>query len=113
MGFSNLNSHDTIVSVLETQYSGDTILLVFPDGTSPALLSAMMAGIPFNQAHRLEYAPGEFRVNVTRDSTLRFMDSLLQQPQANDEHTPCDTFSKQIEAMPYHGASRKPISQHA
>ena len=76
----------TVVSVLETQYSGDTILLVFPDGTSPALLSAMMAGIPFNQAHRLEYAPGEFRVDVTRDSTLRFMDSLLQQPQENDEY---------------------------
>lgn len=32
-----------LMSVLETNYSGDTILLVFPDGTSPALLSAMVS----------------------------------------------------------------------
>jgi hypothetical protein len=55
---------------METQYSGDTILLIFPDGTGPALLSAMMAGIPYNRVHELEYAPGEIRLNVTRESTL-------------------------------------------
>ena len=57
-------------TVLETQFSGDNIVLVFPDGSSPALLSAMMAGIPYNKAHVLEYAPGEIRLDVTRTSTL-------------------------------------------
>jgi broad specificity phosphatase PhoE len=59
-----------LLSILETLYSGDTILLVFPDGTGPALLSAMMAGIPYNRVHELEFAPGEIRLNVTRDSVL-------------------------------------------
>ena len=59
-----------LLSVLETQYSGDTILLVFPDGTSPALLSCMMAGIPFNKVHELEFEPGEIRVDVTMTSVL-------------------------------------------
>lgn len=44
--------------MLETQYSGDTVVLVFPDGTGPALLSAMIAGVPFNRVHELEYQPG-------------------------------------------------------
>jgi broad specificity phosphatase PhoE len=59
-----------LLSVLESQYSGDTILLIFPDGTGPALLSSMMAGIPYNRVHEVEYAPGEIRFNVTRESTL-------------------------------------------
>jgi broad specificity phosphatase PhoE len=59
-----------LLSVLESQYSGDTILLIFPDGTGPALLSAMMAGIPYNRVHEVEYAPGEIRFDVTRESTL-------------------------------------------
>lgn len=57
------------LSLWETQYSGDTILLVFPDGTGPALLSAMMAGIPYNHVHQLEFAPGEVRLDVTPEST--------------------------------------------
>ena len=59
-----------ILSILESQYSGDTILLVFPDGTGPALLSAMIAGIPYNRVHELEYRPGEIRFDVTMASTL-------------------------------------------
>jgi broad specificity phosphatase PhoE len=59
-----------LVSVLETQYSGDTILLIFPDGTGPALLSAMMAGIPLNRVHELEFDSGELRTNVTVGSIL-------------------------------------------
>lgn len=59
-----------LLSVLESQYSGDTILLIFPDGTGPALLSAMIAGIPYNRAHQLEFAPGEIRFDVTYQSTL-------------------------------------------
>ena len=58
-----------LMSGLETQYSGDTILLVFPDGTGPALLSAMIAGIPYNQVHLLDYSPGELRSDVTYQST--------------------------------------------
>lgn len=54
-----------LFSVLESQYSGDNIVLVFPDGTGPALLCAMMAGLALNQVHRLEFQPGQVRVNVT------------------------------------------------
>lgn len=57
-----------LMSVLETHYSGDTILLVFADGTTPAVLSCMMAGIPLAQCHALEFGPGELRQNVNYDS---------------------------------------------
>jgi broad specificity phosphatase PhoE len=60
-----------LMSLLESQYSGDTILLIFPDGTGPALLSAMIAGIPYNRVHELEFAPGEVRLDVTLQSTLQ------------------------------------------
>jgi broad specificity phosphatase PhoE len=59
-----------LLSVLESQYSGDTILLIFPDGTGPALLSAMIAGIALNRVHELEFAPGEIRLNVNKVQTL-------------------------------------------
>ena len=49
--------------------------MVFPDGTGPALLSCMIAGIPFNRVHELEYAPGEIRLNVTMASTLKLFES--------------------------------------
>lgn len=60
-----------LLSILESQYSGDTILLIFPDGTGPALLSAMIAGIPFNRVHQLEYSPGEVRFDITYESTRK------------------------------------------
>ena len=63
------------MKVLETQYAGDNIVLVFPDGTSPALLSAMIAGIPYNKAHLLEYEPGEIRLGVTRESISNFYET--------------------------------------
>ena len=47
---------------------GEIILVIFPDGTGPALLSCMIAGIPYSQAHALEYAPGELRLNITPES---------------------------------------------
>jgi broad specificity phosphatase PhoE len=83
-----------LMSILESQYSGETILLVFPDGTGPALLSAMVAGIPYNRVHELEFAPGELRVDVTKQSTLELWkqkrlenaekyQSLLKQGRAN------------------------------
>jgi broad specificity phosphatase PhoE len=69
-----------ILSILESQYSGDTILLIFPDGTGPALLSAMVAGIPYNRVHELEYRPGEIRYDVTMESTL----ALWKEKQLSD-----------------------------
>lgn len=39
-------------------------MLVFPDGTGPALLSCLIAGIPLNRVHELDYGPGEVRMNV-------------------------------------------------
>jgi broad specificity phosphatase PhoE len=64
-----------LMSAMETQYSGDTVLLVFPDATGPALLSAMIAGVPFNQVHLLDYQPGELRMDVTMSSTLRLLET--------------------------------------
>ena len=61
--------------VMETQYSGDTVLLVFPDGTGPALLSAMIAGIPYNRVHELNYGPAEVRLDITMDSTKALLKS--------------------------------------
>jgi hypothetical protein len=78
--------------VLETQFSGDSILLVFPDGTSPALLSAMMGGIPYNRVHELEFQPGEVRLDVTYQ---RVRDHLQQQEQDADAMTRYQTTLKQ------------------
>ena len=64
--------------VLETLYSGDTILLVFPDGTGPALLSALIAGIPLNRVHELDYEPGEARLNITMATTLALLEERQQ-----------------------------------
>jgi len=61
------------LTALETQYSGDTILLIFPDGTSPALLSAMISGIPYNRVHELNFSPGEIRFNVTVDNVFNHL----------------------------------------
>lgn len=44
------------------------VLLVFPDGTGPALLSCLIGGIPLNRVHELEYRPGEMRCHVTYDA---------------------------------------------
>ncbi len=58
------------MSVLETQCSGDTILLVFVDGTSPALLMSLIAGIPLNRVHELNLGPGEIRYDITKERVL-------------------------------------------
>jgi hypothetical protein len=65
----------SLLLVMETQYSGDTVLLVFPDGTGPALLSAMIAGIPYNRVHELNYSPGEVRLDITMESTKALLKS--------------------------------------
>ncbi len=58
------------MSLLETQCSGDTILLVFGDGTSPALLSTLIAGLPLHRTHELNFNPGEIRFDVTMNNVL-------------------------------------------
>jgi hypothetical protein len=76
--FSAGQKPSTMNKGIESQYSGDTILLVFPDGTGPALLSAMIAGIPFNKVHELEFAPGELRLDVNLQSTLNLYNQKVQ-----------------------------------
>ncbi|KAL3796927.1 hypothetical protein HJC23_000680 [Cyclotella cryptica] len=66
-----------LMSILETQYSGDSILLIFPDGTSPALLSCLIAGIPLKDVHALNFEPGEVRLDVTMDSSLQLFEDKL------------------------------------
>ena len=43
-------------------------MFIFPDGTGPALLSCLIAGIPLNRVHELHFAPGEVRTDITYDS---------------------------------------------
>lgn len=62
-----------LMSILETHYSGDSILLIFPDGTSPALLTSLISGIPLNRVHELEFSPGEVRLDVQYQSGLNFL----------------------------------------
>jgi hypothetical protein len=69
-----------VMSNLEATYSRDTILLIFPDGTGPALLSAMIAGIPYNRVHELEFAPGELRLDVTYESILALWKTKQNDP---------------------------------
>jgi len=57
-----------LLSACESIYSGDTVLLIFPDGTGPALLSCLIAGIPLSRVHELECFPGELRTDITYDS---------------------------------------------
>lgn len=83
-------------SVLETQYSGDSILLIFPDGTSPALLSCLIAGIPLKDVHALNFEPGEVRLDVTMDSSLQlFNDKLL----SSEYREMIEVGQKQLESL--------------
>ena len=70
--------------VLETQYSGDSILLIFPDGTSPALLSFLIAGIPLKDTHALNFEPGEVRLDVNMASTLELYKDRVASPKYNE-----------------------------
>ena len=90
-----------LLSGLETQYSGDNILLVFPDPTSPALLQALMAGIPLNEVHLLDFEPAEIRLNVTPESTLELFEKRSRR--RNADGTKDDTFLKTYEARIQHG----------
>lgn len=73
-----------LMSVLETQYSGDEILLVFPDGTSPALLSCLIAGVDVRDVHAFNFEPGEVRIDVTMKSTIESYAARKASPQYKD-----------------------------
>ena len=70
-----------LMSVLETQYSGDDILLIFPDGTSPALLSCLIAGVDLRDVHAFNFEPGEVRIDVTMKSTMQSYAARKTAPQ--------------------------------
>lgn len=65
-----------LLSVLETLYSGDEILLIFPDGTGPALLSCLIGGIRLDRVHELNFEPSEVRENVDYSSVNAIMTEL-------------------------------------
>jgi len=44
------------------------VLLIFPDGTGPALLAALIGGIPLNRVHELNFSPGEVRLDISVDN---------------------------------------------
>ena len=68
------------LSLQETRSSGETILVIFPDGTGPALLSCMIAGIPYSEVHALEYQPGELRTFITRASVEEMYETRKDDP---------------------------------
>ena len=59
-----------LMAVCETNFSGDDVLFIFPDNTGPALLSCMIAGVPVNRVHELEWNPGEVRYDIGMESVL-------------------------------------------
>jgi len=62
-----------LMSGLESQYSGETILLIFPDGTGPALLACCMAGVHLNRVHEIDFPPGHLQLNVTPVTALELL----------------------------------------
>ena len=85
-GTGNETLHDQMIrlrqllSILETQYSGDDILLIFPDGTSPALLSCLIAGIPLKDVHALDFEAGEVRDGVNMENTKALLKEKKSSP---------------------------------
>jgi hypothetical protein len=69
--------------------------MIFPDATGPALLSCMIAGIPYNRVHELDFGPGELRLDVTLDSTL----ALLKQKEATNRDSYMATLTKGQEEL--------------
>jgi hypothetical protein len=68
------------LSLQEARTSGENILIIFPDSTGPALLSAMIAGVPLSDVHCLEFAPGEVRLDVSRESVLELYKQKKEDP---------------------------------
>jgi hypothetical protein len=85
-GTPNETLHDQFIrlrqflSLQESRTAGEIILIIFPDGTGPALLSCMIAGIPFSKCHVLEMDPGEVRLDVTPESIWRLYEQRKDDP---------------------------------
>ena len=55
-----------LISKLEAQYYGVTVILVAPDSDNLSILQAGLTGVDLRQHYQLAYAPGEARVvNLT------------------------------------------------
>ena len=55
-----------LLSKLETQYQGVTVIIVSPDSDNLTVLQAAMTGLDMRQNHALDFAPGEVRMlNLT------------------------------------------------
>ena len=50
-------------------------MLIFPDGTGPALLQCLIGGVPLNRVHEFEFQSGEVRLNVNYDTTHQYLSS--------------------------------------
>jgi len=68
-----------LISLLESSLSGDEILLIFPDATGPAILSALIAGMPLNRVHEIAYEPGELRIDVNYDTVRANWPEFLEE----------------------------------
>jgi hypothetical protein len=86
-GTPNETLHDQFIrlrqflSLQESRTAGETILIIFPDGTGPALLSCMIAGIPFHKVHVLDMVPGELRLDVTPENIKALYDQRKDDPE--------------------------------
>jgi hypothetical protein len=58
--------------------------LIFPDGTSPALLSCLIAGIPLKDVHALNFEPGEVRLDVNMNNSIELLKEQLVSPKYNE-----------------------------
>uniref|UniRef100_A0A2N9H0P2 Phosphoglycerate mutase family protein n=1 Tax=Fagus sylvatica TaxID=28930 RepID=A0A2N9H0P2_FAGSY len=50
-----------LMSILETQYSGDTVIIVSPDSDNLTILQAGLVGLELRRHRDLSFAPGEVR----------------------------------------------------
>lgn len=50
-----------LMSILETQYSGDTVVIVAPDSDNLSVLQAALTGLDLRRHNELAFAPGEVR----------------------------------------------------
>ncbi|KAK7265698.1 hypothetical protein RJT34_33321 [Clitoria ternatea] len=56
-----------LMSILETQYSGDTVVIVSPDSDNLTILLAGLIGLDLRRHRELSFAPGEVRFVDTND----------------------------------------------
>lgn len=55
-----------LMSILETQYSGDTVIIVSPDSDNLTILQAGLVGLDLRRHRDLSFAPGEVRFVDTK-----------------------------------------------